>query len=461
MKTIFLYGPPASGKTTLGSRLSHALSAPFVDLDAEIVAHEKKSVAALFAEGGEEAFRDLESAALKRVVSRCEGAPHVVALGGGTLLRAENRALCESAGDVLLLLPPSPEERARRISSGGATRPLGDRYEEREAHYLSFPRQVTTSFALKDSLVLVGESLAAPFLAGENVVADETVLSLYEKPLALAPLARQPSGERFKTLESVAALWRSFLQAHLSRRDRVVALGGGVTGDLTGFAAATFMRGIPWLNMPTTLLSMVDASTGGKTGCDLPEGKNLVGAFHSPALVVIDVDFLSTLPEDVLRQGKAEMVKHALVANTPHVFSPRPTAREIAESLAVKVNLVREDPLEKTGARALLNCGHTIGHALEKLSDYALSHGEAVAIGCVEEASLAAEMGLAPAAWPAEVAEAFRLANLPTRRPEGLRVSDHALWEVIARDKKRVGADILFALPCAWGDVRLVPVPCP
>ena len=109
----------------------------------------------------------------------------------------------------------------------------------------------------------------------------------------------------------------------------------------------------------------------------------------------------------------------------------------------------------------MLNCGHTIGHALEKLSDYALSHGEAVAIGCVEESSLAAEMGLAPAAWPAEVAEAFRLANLPTRRPEGLRVSDHALWEVIARDKKRVGADILFALPCGWGDVRLVPVPCP
>ncbi len=461
MKSVFLYGPPASGKTTLGARLSHALHAPFVDLDADIVAHEGKSVAAIFAEGGEAAFRAVESAALSRVVAKCAATPHVVALGGGTLLDAANRALCEQAGEILLLLPPPPEELARRIGAGGASRPLGDRFEERKAHYLSFPRQVATTFALKDSLVLVGQDLAAPFLFGERVVADETVFSLHGKRLSLAPLARLPSGESFKTLESVASLWRSFLEAHLSRRDRVLALGGGVTGDLTGFAAATYMRGLPWVNMPTTLLSMVDASTGGKTGCDLPEGKNLVGAFHSPSLVVVDVEFLKTLPENVLAQGKAEMVKHALIAKTPHVFSPRPTAHEIAESLGVKVRLVREDPLEQTGARQLLNCGHTIGHALEKLSGYALSHGEAVAIGCVEEAALAAGRGLAPDTWPAEVAEAFRLAGLPTRRPEGLAVSDRALWEVIARDKKRVGREIVFALPCGWGDVRPVPVPCP
>lgn len=293
-----------------------------------------------------------------------------------------------------------------------------------------------------------------------RTVFDATVASLYPE-LSAGRLATIPSGEQYKTPETVMALWHAFGEAGLGRKDTVTACGGGVTGDLTGFAAATWMRGIPWINIPTTLLAMVDASTGGKTGCDLPEGKNLAGAFHSPRLVVIDTDFLQTLPERERRSGMSEMLKHRIIGQNgsglpPAVSAAIPTAADIADSLAVKVAIVAEDPLETLGRRLLLNCGHTVGHAVEKASDYRLSHGEAVAIGCVEEARLAFRMGLAPESWVTELAETIRKAGLPAELPDGQ--SFDALIPLMKRDKKVHGATVTFALPCGWGDVRAVPV---
>ena len=447
-RAIFIYGAPASGKSTLGKALAERLGVGFVDLDERIVAEAGVSIPEIFKTRGEAAFRDLESKVLRDVISD----PKVVSLGGGTLLRDENRALCEENGIVFCLDTPSDEELARRIGAAPGSRPLGDKAKERAAHYASFPNRVAAFFDAQSSLVVVGRGIAPAILAGRNIVADETVARLWSGRLGVSPFATIPSGEEHKTPVTVAKLWRAFAERGLGRKDTVVALGGGVTGDLTGFAAATWMRGIPWINVPTTLLSMVDASTGGKTGCDLPDGKNLAGAFHFPKLVVIDTDFLETLSSKLIADGRAEMIKHEAIGGQGSGVS----AKEIAENLMVKVGIVREDPLETLGRRILLNCGHTVAHAIEKATGYRVSHGEAVAIGCVEEAKIAVRRGLAPTSWPEEFAACFAAAGLPTSLPVGLSLKE--IVPLMRGDKKREGGVVTFALPCGWGDVRGVKI---
>ena len=507
-KAIFLYGAPASGKSTLGKALAERLGAGFVDLDERIVAEAGMSIPEIFKTRGEPAFRDIESKVLQEVVSASYeklstlnfelSTLTVVSLGGGILLRDENRSLCEENGTIFCIDTPSDEELARRIGAAPGSRPLGDKAKERAAHYASFQNRVAAFFDAQSSLVVVGRGIAPAILAGRNVVADETVARLWSARLGVSPFAIIPSGEEHKTPVTVAKLWRAFSERGLGRKDTVVALGGGVTGDLTGFAAATWMRGISWINVPTTLLSMVDASTGGKTGCDLPDGKNLAGAFHFPKLVVIDTDFLETLSPKLVADGRAEMIKHeaiggkgsgvsakgsgvssqeSVVSSQESVVSSRNrplrvgatlgeatepsgasaeeagvSAKEIAENLMVKVGIVREDPLETLGRRILLNCGHTVAHAIEKATGYRVSHGEAVAIGCVEEAKIAVRRGLASASWPEEFAARFAAAGLPTSLPDGISLD--VLVPLMRGDKKREGGVVTFALPCGWGDVR-------
>ena len=488
-----MYGAPASGKSTLGKALAERLGAGFVDLDERIVAEAGMSIPEIFKTRGEPAFRDIESKVLRDVICATGeklstlnfelSTLTVVSLGGGTLLRDENRLLCEENGTIFCIDTPSDEELARRIGAAPGSRPLGDKAKERAAHYASFQNRVAAFFDAQSSLVVVGRGIAPAILAGRNVVADETVARLWSARLGVSPFAIIPSGEEHKTPVTVAKLWRAFSERGLGRKDTVVALGGGVTGDLTGFAAATWMRGISWINVPTTLLSMVDASTGGKTGCDLPDGKNLAGAFHFPKLVVIDTDFLETLSPKLVADGRAEMIKHEAIGGKGSGVSAKGSgvrswsselelesgegdfsrsegagvsAKEIAENLMVKVGIVREDPLETLGRRILLNCGHTVAHAVEKATGYRVSHGEAVAIGCVEEAKIAVRRGLAPASWPGEFAQRFAAAGLPTSLPSGLSLD--ALVPLMRGDKKREGGVVTFALPCGWGDVRGVKI---
>ena len=289
-----------------------------------------------------------------------------------------------------------------------------------------------------------------------NIVVDSNVASLYPA-IAEKSIFTIPSGEENKTIETVGKIWAAFAKAGLGRKDTVTAVGGGVTGDLVGFAAATWMRGIDWVNVPTTLLSMVDASYGGKTACDLECGKNMAGAFHPPRRVIVDVEFLKTLPPRRIADGKAEMIKHEIIGGrTKTDYSVVPSADEIAGNLAVKIGIVKADPLEKIGERMKLNAGHTVAHAIEKATDYAVSHGEAVAIGCVEEARLAERMNLAEEGWADELAERFKAAGLPTKLPDGLNFDN--LKPLMAGDKKREGNSVVFALPCAWGDVRAVTI---
>lgn len=454
-KAIFLYGPPASGKSTLAQALADALHFRAMDTDRMIVEKAGCPISEIFANEGEAHFRDLESETLMEAIELSRREPCVVALGGGTLLREDNRAACEKAGAVICLETPSDDELRRRLGLAPGSRPLGDRSKERAPHYASFGNRLAASFLLPDSLVLVGSGIAGIFMTSARTIFDAAVASLYSC-LSAGSLGTIPSGEAYKTPATIMDLWHCFAKAGIGRRDVVMACGGGVTGDLTGFAAATWMRGVPWFNFPTTLLAMVDASTGGKTGCDLPEGKNLAGAFHSPRLVVIDSDFLRTLPEKELLSGRAEMLKHLIISGKQNCSLAMPTAAMIADNLSVKVDVVRDDPLETKGRRMLLNCGHTVGHAVETAMNYTLSHGEAVAIGCVEEARLAVRLGLAKDNWPDELAEIFRAAGLPVTMPDSL--SFKGLKGLMRGDKKRNGNSVTFALPCAWGDVRTIPV---
>ncbi len=475
MQTIFIYGPPGSGKTTLGKLLAGRFSVPFEDLDDSIVlAAGGKSIPTIFSEECEAGFRARERAALE---AACAAPGHVVALGGGALLDPACRTLAESHGQVICLDVPADVLKAR-IASQAGTRPLADAAEKvdrllatRGPHYDSFPVRPVAHFAIdsgdEPSDIFVGRGLvdtvgawaAARKLGGRAVVVgDSNTFPLYgERVLASlrkagfsATAMTIPAGEETKTIDTVMSIWRAFLAAELGRSDFAVAVGGGVTGDMTGFAAASWMRGMRWINVPTSLLAMVDASTGGKTGCDLPEAKNMVGAFHSPTFVLADTSTLDTLPPRELACGMAETIKHAFIADPGLLDDP-----SVARSLAVKVNIVTEDAKEK-GVRAKLNLGHTVGHALEIATNFSVKHGEAVAIGTVEEARLAVRLGLAPADWPDTVAAAFAAAKLPTALPDGITFD--SLAEIMRHDKKQRGGKISFALPCAPGDVRLVPV---
>ena len=503
---LLLYGPPGSGKSTLGKVLASRFGVPFLDLDTVIVEEAGGvSIPEIFARETEKGFRARELAALKTVGSR--GAA-VVALGGGALVNPEARAVAEATGRVLFLDVPR-EILAKRVMSQQGTRPLAGAVDKlyalldsRAAHYGSFPVRLNqtaeqgeeTPEARADraeivlgrfrilsgdvpSDVRVGAGLldnlgeyakSCDVGARAVVVCDTNTAPLYgaravaslQKAGIAATLATIPAGEETKTISTVADIWRAFLSAGLGRRDFAVAVGGGVVGDMTGFASATWMRGMAWINVPTTLLSMVDASTGGKTGCDLPEGKNLVGAFHSPSMVLADVSTLATLPPREIRCGLAEALKHAFIADpellkVPDFSDVEAVTAYVRRALAVKVDVVRRDPREK-GDRAKLNLGHTVGHAVEIVTDFKLQHGEAVAIGVVEEARLAVSLGLVDAAWPEKVAAPFAAAGLPTDLPAG--VTFESLVPVMKRDKKKNGAVVKFALPCGLPDVRLVPM---
>ncbi len=286
--------------------------------------------------------------------------------------------------------------------------------------------------------------------------ADDVLGSLSDAGLS-ATLAEVPDGEQYKRLDTIHGLYRQFLAAGIDRTGLVLALGGGVVGDMAGFAAATYLRGIPFVQMPTTLLAMVDASVGGKTGVDLDEGKNLVGAFHQPRMVAIDPEVLATLPSDELACGMAEVVKHGLIGD-PALFErleeapPEDFAALVAQAVKVKVDVVERDPLEK-GERALLNLGHTFAHAFELVSDYAVKHGAAVGVGLAAATEMAALLGECDAGLVERVERALRAQHLETRLP-GFAVD--AVTDAMKHDKKRSKKRLRFIIPNAPGRCRII-----
>ena len=499
---IFLYGPSGGGKSTVGKVLAHSLNLPFLDLDTEIETVIGRSISQYMAQQGETAFRDMESSMLQEAV---DGEEKVIALGGGALLRDNNRMLSETIGRVILLEADlstlverlAGDENERPLLVGDLETKLSALLEQRREHYDSFSLRVDTSqsseqvawdiqrligryhpqsmgtgydvIVREGGLDQLGELLAFRNLAGPVLAISDTNVAPHYLDRVLTSLDAAgyaacqlvvPAGEAHKNLETVASLWRGCLEAGLDRKSTIVALGGGVVGDMAGFVAATFMRGCNWVAVPTTLLAMVDASIGGKTGFDLPEGKNLVGAFCPPRLVLADPDVLSTLPERELRAGLAEVVKHGIIAD-PELYALCAEGWDAVNArlsevvrcgMAVKLKMIEEDPYEQ-GIRAALNLGHTIGHAVELVSGFSLLHGEAVAIGMVAEARLAERLAVAGSGMSEALERVLTGLGLPIEIPKGLERDK--LISAMKVDKKKKSGVVRFALPVKIGEVRV------
>jgi len=525
-KHVVLTGFMGTGKTSVGQVVARQLGRPFVDMDAEIEARAGKTIPRIFAEDGEAAFRGMEAALCRELCQAPATAPLVIATGGGTLVDPANRALMMERG-TLICLGCEPDEILRRVGADGdPDRPLLDvanpRAEierllaARRGAYRAIPWQIdTTGLSVEEVAARAVEIASASTLpvrtpggryeihvgggllahigdllraTGDHkggrvaLVSNPVVAPLYAAQAGQAlrsagfdPLVCSvPDGEKHKTLATVATLYEQFLAGGLDRSGTVLSLGGGVTGDVAGFAAATIMRGVRFVQVPTTLLAMVDASVGGKTGVDLPQGKNLVGAFKQPALVVVDPAVLETLPDEEIRSGMAEMIKHGIIG-APDLFAelqarvprapasaPPPTqdaetapllsASQIARALRVKIEVVEQDPFEQ-GRRAVLNLGHTVGHALERLSDFALRHGEAVSVGTVAAARIAVALKRADASLTERTETVLAGWGLPTRCPP---FDADDIWAAMAHDKKRRGKTLRWALPRAIGQVEIV-----
>ncbi|MEO8909612.1 MAG: 3-dehydroquinate synthase [Gemmatimonadaceae bacterium] len=301
------------------------------------------------------------------------------------------------------------------------------------------------------------------------VITDSNVGSLYGQKVAdqfdsaAIEVLSIPPGESNKTRETWARLTDELLAKGFGRDSTIIALGGGVVGDLAGFVAGTFMRGVPVIQVPTTLLAMIDASIGGKTAVDTPAGKNLVGVFHPPTAVFVDPQLLASLPLRELRAGLAEALKHGAIADGPYLHDVASSASRllsaagarsdsmlslIVRSIEIKADIVSRDEREE-GLRKILNFGHTIGHAVELISGYSLLHGEAVAIGMALESELAERVGLAQAGTAATVRKSLQSAGLPTALPPGFR--GDAVIEAMRSDKKGRSGRLAFALPLRIG----------
>jgi len=300
------------------------------------------------------------------------------------------------------------------------------------------------------------------------IITDSNVGPLHVDRLcgALGDVQRQvftiDAGEAHKTRETWGSLTDKMLAAGFGRDSAIIALGGGVVGDLAGFVAATFMRGIPYIQIPTSLLAMIDASVGGKTGVDTIAGKNLVGAFHHPAAVIADISVLETLPRDHLRAGFAEAIKHGVIADAAYFETTARLAANldsldvsgdemldvVARSIEIKANIVGQDEREG-GIRKTLNFGHTFGHAIEVCSDYEILHGAAVATGMVHEARLAELLGIAESGTASRVRDAVAAAGLPIARPSAM--GEDQIVRATHTDKKARGGRVEYALPIRVG----------
>jgi shikimate kinase / 3-dehydroquinate synthase len=469
-RNLVLIGFMGAGKTTVAASLAERLGWRALDADAEIEREAGKPVARIFADDGEPAFRALEERVVARLLAET-GA--VIALGGGAVGSAVTRERLRD-GSFTVLLDVSPQVAWRRVEAAAGDRPLA---AEARAFEELYEGRRDVYHAAADALVDAddltgGEPLLAPIarqsalselprLIGARraaLVADRAVLRVVGAPFDPFVTVRLPVGEASKTVAVARQAWSRLAEFGLERGDVVVGLGGGAATDLAGFVAATYQRGVPWIAVPTSLVGMVDAGIGGKTGIDLPAAKNYVGAFHQPEWVVADPAMLDTLPVREWACGFAEVVKTALLAGgrlwelvrgwEPGRGSPEERLELIRRCAAFKARVVAADPTEQ-GVRAVLNLGHTIGHAIEVATGYkAFAHGEAVAIGLLPSLWLSARLcGLDPDV-EGQVRELLRFHELPIA---ARNVGADQVIEAMARDKKALAGRVRFALLEAVG----------
>jgi shikimate kinase/3-dehydroquinate synthase len=498
---VFLIGFMAAGKTSVGRALGEATGRRFVDLDDVISERAGESVSALVARD-EVDFRRREAEALRELVAA--GGDVVIATGGGAAVHGDNLDRMRAAGLVVALGVDVEEARARATAQGrNVQRPLFAKADqlaiERAPHYRRAHAVVdTTGKAVveivgqvqhiervwretgRDATILAlgersyavtvgedavdGELLRAQLAGVTKVgVVTDAAVAQHWMPALAAALGEVPHhvvtiapGETSKTLATYQRVIEELVAAGLDRRSTIIALGGGVVGDLAGFVAATLYRGIPVIQLPTTIVAMTDAAIGGKTAVDLPAGKNLAGAFWQPRLVACGLATLATLPARERRAGFGELWKYALLdgpalwaavdacAAWAHASetggSPPPELTDvIRRAIAYKAAIVGRDEREVTGQRALLNLGHTVGHAIESASG--MLHGEAVGLGLVAACRVSAALGLATPGLTDDVTAALARTGLPVDL--GRYLDDDILARVQV-DKKRIGANLRF-----------------
>jgi shikimate kinase/3-dehydroquinate synthase len=516
-RPVVLVGMPGAGKSSIGRRLAVRLGLRFLDADTEIEAAAGLPITEIFARYGEAHFRDGERRVISRLVS---GPPIVLATGGGAFADAATRAALRQAGAATVWLKCNHATLLRRVVGRGH-RPMFLADDPAEVlHRLMAARHPlyaeadivvpctdespdSTTRRVHEALaawapparlpvpldggrayeVVVGEgllaragALLAPALAARRVVvvSDASVAALHgpalragleEGGFAVAAEVAVPPGEASKDFATLHGVLERLLAAGIDRRTAVVALGGGVVGDLGGFAAAVALRGLPFVQVPTTLLAQVDSSVGGKTGVNLAAGKNLAGAFHQPRLVLADTGTLRTLPPRELRAGYAEVAKHGLIAGEAFwgwceradggLAAARGDAAALShavlESCRLKAAVVAADEREEAadGGRALLNLGHTFGHALEAECgfDGTLLHGEGVAVGLGLAAALSARLGHCAQELPGRVMAHLAACGLPARITDLRRpFSTAALMSRMRRDKKARDGRLRFVL---------------
>lgn len=501
-RNIVLTGFMGTGKTSVGKALALLLDREFVDMDTQIQAREGQTIAEIFARRGETEFRAQESALVRQLAAREN---LVIATGGGALVTTENRAAFANA-DIICLDASVPEilkrlqhAKDRPLLSGDRRMRIEELLDARRAAYAAIAIHIPTDgrtpqeiaeaimkriewreisvqtpggaypiFLGNRVLKSVGEFLRAQNLAQRcAVVTNPTVGALYAELVCndlrahhFSPtLIQIPDGEEFKNQDTVRDLYDQFIAAKLERRSTVLALGGGVIGDTVGFAAATFLRGVPLMQIPTTLLSMVDSSIGGKVAVDHPSGKNLIGAFKFPVCVIADVTLLETLPVQEYRAGMAEVIKHAVIGDAGlfRELSKQRTGEIDAEllerALRVKIEIVEQDPYEEN-VRAHLNLGHTFGQAVERLAEYRMRHGYAVAMGMAVAARLAANFGVSDRTTRDRIAALLEKFELPVRIPP--EFSAEQILEAMGTDKKIRDGKLRLILPSDIGTVEIV-----
>ncbi len=509
---IVLTGFMGTGKTSVGREISRKLGYRFIDTDVLIEEREGCAISLIFKKKGENYFRKLEEDVVE-VVSKEKNV--VIATGGGVIKNSKNVENLRRKG-IIVLLKASPEIILKRIMTEGGKRPLLEVEEplneikkllkERMELYKQGDTSIDTDyitpeetaeeiieeFALDSEAVTVdlGERSYDIVIGSRTIqklgirvkelrpskvaiISNETIFPIY-KDVVLSSLREYniepevfliPDGEEYKDSKWVTYLHGELLKARLDRSSVLIALGGGVIGDITGYVASTYMRGIRFVQVPTTLLAQVDSSVGGKTGVNHPLGKNMIGTFYQPSLVMIDIDTLRTLPLREFYAGMAEVIKYGiivdrdffdfLIKNRDDIVSHGDSIIHIIKrSCEIKADVVSKDERE-AGLRAILNFGHTIGHAVETVTEYKrYLHGEGVAIGMVAAANLAVRVGMFDQKGVDVIKKLILLYDLPVDMPGDLAVDE--IISAMEIDKKVTSGRLNFILPESIGSVKIV-----
>lgn len=500
---IVLLGFMASGKSHIGAVLAQKLNYTLYDTDAIIEEEQGAPIKSIFEKKGEAYFRALETKAIKNLLGVKNA---VIVTGGGAPMFFENIQMLKKLGhnfylDVSFELIKKRLKNSDKRPLGQASTPqdlkklkqlftfrrpiyagLGhsiDASEEKKSHTCDeilsrfsalkqlnglktldieypHPYQIFFSdlFNIDNILGSLGLIDHRPLIITSDHLSEVLLkpLKVLKQKLPGVFIITIKDGEQHKNMDTISEIHKKMFELNLTRKTVVLALGGGNVGDIAGFASSIYLRGVPFVQIPTTLLAMVDSSIGGKTGVDLPIGKNLVGAFHAPSAVLLDKHFLETLPKEEFSCGMAEVIKHAII-NDENLFNDLMHSfdeKTIERALKVKADIVLSDPYEQN-IRAHLNLGHTFGHAIEKVSNYRIKHGFAVAIGLVLATHLAEKLGVLRVPFLPDLLKLLDKYGLPSKLPADMSMD--TVIEAMRHDKKRDNHGLKLILPQKVGKV--------